>query len=474
MALDPWPSICDPPALYDGLAPSEADLVRLWEGQRFPAGALVSHNGLALRVAYRGRLAGGPGPDFRDAVIAAGGREWRGDVELHVAASAFRQHGHHRDPAYDNLILHVVFWDDEGGGTRLACGRSVPTLALAPWVARRSDELRRWLARPARWQEPCRTALARLGPAAVAAVLEEAGDARFREKADALAAAMAAADEEEVLYQGLLEGLGYSRNRDPFRRLAEDLPWQVLRRLLTAERPQGRVVAAEAALLGTAGFLPTEVSADPYVAALQERWWDQSAGQERQDAKRKAGETSAPTSHLPPPTSIFLPWELTGRPQNHPARRLAGAARLLVRHVDGGLLAGLLAALREELSALADALQAQGDGYWRDHYDLTSDPSRLPAGLIGPGRAGELAVNIVLPFARAWAESHNDDALAEAALAAYRRHPRTSSYGLLRSLSAALGSRATAGARRQQGMLHLFRRYCRRGGCADGGGCPLS
>ena len=105
--------IGDPVARYGGPPLSEADLVRLWEGQRFPPEALVNREGLALRVVYRGRPAGGPGPDFRDAVIAAGGQEWRGDVELHVAASAFRQHGHHRDPAYDNVVLHVVFWDDE-------------------------------------------------------------------------------------------------------------------------------------------------------------------------------------------------------------------------------------------------------------------------------------------------------------------------------------------------------------------------
>jgi len=462
--------IGDPRALNGGLPLSEADLVRLWEGQRFPAGALVSRKGLPLRVAYRGRLAGGPGPDFRDAVIAAGGQEWRGDVELHVAASAFRQHGHHRDPAYDNLVLHVVFWDDGRGETRLACGRSVPTLALAPWVARRANELRRWLARPARWQEPCRTALARLGPAAVAAVLEEAGDARFREKANAFAAAMAVAEEEEVLYQGLLEGLGYSRNRDPFRRLAEALPWQALRRLVAAERPQGRVAAAEAALLGAAGFLPTDVSADPYVTTLEERW----LGRETRATQHEAGDPSGPISHLPRPASIFLSWELTGRPQNHPARRLAGAARLLVRYVDGGLLAGLLVAVRAGPSALGGALQVAGDGFWRDHYDLTGGPTPLPLGLIGPGRAGELAVNIVLPFALAWAETRGDAALAEAAVDVFRRYPATSSYGLLRPLSAALGRRITAGARRQQGMLHLFRRHCRQGGCASGGRCPLA
>ena len=449
--------IADPVARYGGPPLSEADLVRLWEGQRFPPEALVNREGLALRVAYRGRPAGGPGPDFRDAVIAGGGQEWRGDVELHVAASAFRQHGHHRDPAYDNVVLHVVFWDDERVETRLACGRSVPTLALAPWVARRAEELHGWLTQPAHWQEPCHTALTRLGRAAVAAILEDAGDLRFREKANAFAAAIAVMEEEEALYRGLLEGLGYSRNRDPFRRLAETLPWRTLRPRLAAQAPEERLLAAEAALLGTAGFLAGEVSADPYVAALRERWRTRSAAE--------------------PPVSLvspLLPWELTGRPENHPARRLAGAARLLMRYVDGGLRAGLLATVAAGPAVLAGALRVAADGFWRDHHHLTSSRARLPAGLIGPGRAGELAVNIVLPFALAWGESHRDAPLAEAAVAVFRRYRRPSSYGALKSLSAALGSRVTTGARRQQGMLHLFRRYCRQGGCADGGGCPLA
>jgi len=173
-----------------------------------------------------------------------------------------------------------------------------------------------------------------------------------------------------------------------------------------------------------------------------------------------------------------LPWELTGRPQNHPARRLAGAARLLANHVDGGLGGGLLAAVIAGPAALAGALRIPADGFWRDRDDLTSGHARLPAGLIGPGRAGELAVNVVLPFALAWGESHGDAPLAEAAVAVFRRYPRPSSYGVLKSLSAALGSRVTKGARRQQGMLHLFRRYCRQGGCvgdaAGQGRCPLA
>ena len=88
---------------------SERELARLWRDQTFPPAALVTSEGEKLRVIYRGRSGGGPGPDFRDALIAAPGVLLRGDVELHVLSSDFRRHGHHRDPAYAGVALHVVF-----------------------------------------------------------------------------------------------------------------------------------------------------------------------------------------------------------------------------------------------------------------------------------------------------------------------------------------------------------------------------
>ncbi len=412
-------------------APSEAELVRLWEGQRFPSQALVSGDGWPLQVVFPGRpCSRGAGPDFRDAVIELRGRQVRGDVELHVLASAFRRHGHHRDHAYDNVILHVVFWDDSDN-TCLASGRRVPVVALGPWVARRAEELQAWLCRPALWQEPCCGANQRLGAEAVAAILDDAGDCRFQEKAATFAAALAEEDGDEVLYRGILEALGYSQNREPFRLLARALPWRQLRPCIRAHPPPERVLAAEGALLGRAGFLGP-LAGD--LGALPS--W----------SANKNGVGSPPLS-----------WCLAGiRPENHPARRLAGAARLLVRYLGKGLLAGLLEKVAE---ASAEGPRA-----------LTT-ALRVDDGLIGPGRADEIAVNVVLPFTLAWAQARQDKPLAQAALTLYQRYPKLSPYGILRRLTAALGPELTAGARRQQGMLHLFHRYCRQGGCNR---CPLA
>jgi len=190
-------------------------------------------------------------------------------------------------------------------------------------------------------------------------------------------------------------------------------------------------VAAEAVLLERAGFL----------GSLTE----------------KPGSLSLRAAYRAGVESLVLPWRLAGiRPGNHPARRLVGAARLLARYVGKGLLTGLL----------EKVVEASVDG-----PRLLATALRVDGGLIGPGRADEMAVNVVLPFALAWVRARQDEPLAQAALGLYRRYPKLSPYGILRRLTAALGPRLTAGARRQQGLLHLFHRYCRQGGCDR---CPLA
>jgi len=271
---------------------SERDLAHLWEGQRFPAEALRTVDGQTLRVIYRGRPAGGPGPDFRDAIIAAPWGLLQGDVELHVRSSDFRRHGHQRDPAYDGLALHLVFRHDEDDNTLLASGRRAPVVALADWVEGRAQDISRWLARPLQWQEPCRSAVARLGPEAVGEALDRLGTMRFRQKVAECGRRLPSEPLEELLWEGILEALGYGGQRQAFRLLARRLPWAQLRSSVLSLPARERAAPARRLLLDAMEEAPRQPAAQ--------------------------------------------------RPANRPQRRLEGAAALAARFASPGLERSLL------------------------------------------------------------------------------------------------------------------------------------
>ncbi|MEX2226521.1 MAG: DUF2851 family protein [Dehalococcoidia bacterium] len=436
------------PAAPDG-ALTESQLTAIWHGRRFPTGALVTRGGVPVQVIFQGRAGRGPGPDFRGAVIAGpSGLPLRGDVELHVRSSSFKQHGHEDDPAYVNVILHVVFEDDTGVDTPLPGGKTAPVIALAPWVARRAEDLQRWLATPVLWREPCHDAVMRLGEDGVRAALAGEGDRRLEVKAARAAETVRRHGVDQALYEGILEAMGYGGNAAPMLALARVLPWPLLDALTRSSHD--RRLHMEALLLGVAGLLPSQrrhaCPVAPHVGQLERAF--------------EAAELASLGSER---------WKLWGvRPENMPARRIAGCAALLAHHGAPSRLLNVLEARTVNEAVRPFAVAASG--YWRGCYDTCAAPVRLGNTFIGRSRALEIIINVVLPVAAA----SGDPAQAAKARALYEKLPRPSAYGVTRFIETALASegvRVRVDARGAQGMLALHRDWCTANGC---GRCPLS
>jgi hypothetical protein len=422
-----WLRLCEPP--QDPL--SEADLSLIWQGQRFPPEALTTADGRAVEVVNPGRRGGGSGPDFVDAVVRLDGVERHGDVELHVRASAFHGHGHDRDPAYTNLALHVVYQADERE-TRLQNGDLTPVAAFAPWLAGRAQELESWLQAPAIWQHPCRDATSRLGAAAVRAALETAGERRFAARAARLRTQVEGLGAEEALWRALLETLGVGGDRAGFRRLAAAFPAS----LAHAVRDLG------AALAYAAGLQPAKLGEEPTL-----------------------------------PAPLQPPLRAVGRPANRPGLRLAGLATL-VKRADGQASKRANGQGEGPLSQMALASVGMNSG----PSEPPNQGAKVPGGKdpahrlvaawsappgIGPGRAQELLVNAVLPFAAA-------RGLPRLALEALRRLPAPPAYGKTAFLESNLRpekGRIARNALQSQGLLDYVAQWCSQDGC---GRCPLS
>ena len=160
--------------------PSDGELAlqRRWAEGRWPSPWLRPElGGPPLRVHFAGRWNRGPGPDFRGAILLdAQGRARRGDVELHRRPAGWRSHGHHLDPAYDRVLLHVV------GDT--AGQHHGPPAALLPPDDHGDPSLAPQSLQPP--QPPCARVLRRAGAPAVAARLRRLARARLARKTAAL------------------------------------------------------------------------------------------------------------------------------------------------------------------------------------------------------------------------------------------------------------------------------------------------
>ena len=393
---------------------SEALLARLWREKATRHSLFVTSRGHKIKVLYPGRLNTLSGPDFKDALFYQDGLGLvRGDVELHLTSQDWQAHGHHRDANYNSVTLHAVAGAADKD-TPLSSGMEAPVISLSslmkqqegPQHAQHDDVLCKLLAKGGYQKPSCRDEAINL--------LERAGTARFLGKSRSFHRQMKNQLAQEVLYQALMEALGYSQNRHGFLELARQAPYGVVSRLVQASPPNLSISILEQHLLGVAGFanlLPNSLF---------------------------SGVPMAPAS-----------WRLFRvRPSNHPRQRIRGVAGLMARYCRAGLIQGLA------------ELVIQGSKASLEKGLIVEDASGGPA-FIGTSRAADMAVNMVLPFLHGWGLEKSDKPLASAALGLFQCWPPLENNSHITSTEAVLfPSRwlpLACRACEQQGVLHLQR-----------------
>jgi len=85
-------------------------------------------NGEFISIIKTGSYNTNSGPDFFNALIKIGTTSWAGNIEIHVNASDWFRHKHQSNPAYDNIILHVVYNND--AVIQRSNNDPIPTLVL--------------------------------------------------------------------------------------------------------------------------------------------------------------------------------------------------------------------------------------------------------------------------------------------------------------------------------------------------------
>lgn len=354
----------------------------IWQHQYYNKAALCTTDGEPLEIIKPGMLNTNQGPDFLMARIRAGETAWAGNIELHVLASDWQQHGHTEDEHYRNVILHVVWKDDTPkqdnlGFPVLELQSRVPKLLLSRY--KKLMESPSFI--------PCGTALSAVPELVITAWKEKLQVERLEEKVRSIFAALLETGDhwEEVFWRYLCRNFGTKVNSGAFEAMARTLPFQVM------SRNRQSLVKLEALLMGQSGLLSDSYT-DDYPLELKREYLL---------TKRKY--------HLARPVETVL--FLRMRPLAFPTIRLSQLAHFI--HQFDKPFARIINT--NDIEDIRRMFRLPVSEYWNNHYRFDHVSGRKNK-TMGEEMTGNIIINTISPFVFAWGIYQSDENMKQKAL----------------------------------------------------------
>ena len=383
----------------------------IWEHCLWAGFAQRTTDGRTVEILSVGEHNRDAGPDYSHARIRIDGREWIGNIEIHVCSSDWTKHRHHLDKAYDTVILHVVRTADKP--VYNSRGELVPQCELQ--YPGDKDYLSGLFAAAQQMD----SAVARIGCAEQllrepALLTEGWRRTLLRKRMECKRASIMRLLEitkgswEHALYISLARNFGFHTNSVPFEELAISTPLSCL------QKHRNNLFQLTALLMGQAGL-------------IQE---DEQMAKEYDFLRNKFGLT---------PLDAGIWKHARMRPQNSPELRIQQFAQLIYK--SESLLSKILE--YNDLKELLPLFEVEKMG--RSSIDI-------------------LLINTVIPYKYAYALYRNDSQKAEEALR-LMEHIAPENNTIVRQWRV-LGQQIKNAAY-TQALLHLYQNYCQHHECIN-------
>ena len=372
------------------------------------------------------------GPDFFNSKLKINGVEWVGNIEIHVKASDWIRHGHSSDPAYENVILHVVAVSDK----RISRGDG----SLIPQVELTFPEkfFRTYSALAEESESvKCFNMLSSLPLLNKEDWLESLAVERMQQKAKKVKEihSSTTGDWEQTCFVLLARGLGFGLNGDPFEILAKSVPLRIL------HHHSDNIFQLEALLFGQAAMLDSSLHIfDEYYQGLCREYYFLA---------RKYG--------LKPMKPGLWKYSRT-RPQNFPHRRIAFLANSTL---NGFSLFTKLLEAGNDVDKLAESFDMKAEGYWKSHYAFDTEVRNVPSEL-SDASLRLLIINVAVPLLYAYASASGNLDLGEKIVSMMQDLPPENN-AIIKQWKL-LGLEAKD-ASRSQALIHLRKEYCDKNKC---------
>jgi len=226
---------------------------------------LVLVNKKRVEILNIGVLNHDAGPDFFNAKIKIDQEILVGNIEIHIKASDWISHKHTNDKKYDNVILHVVYENDNP----IFDSNNLPilTLELKPYLDPKLLNKYKILEQQ-QSVIPCEPIFSLPNEFKLNNWLHRLVFERLEKKCDRIEVLLKANNNnwEQTFYVLTAQYFGQKTNEQAFEWLAKNLPLQVI------AKHKDKLSQIEALVLGIAGFFDKELKND-YLKFLQKEYF---------------------------------------------------------------------------------------------------------------------------------------------------------------------------------------------------------
>ncbi|MCR5713083.1 MAG: DUF2851 family protein [Prevotella sp.] len=347
----------------------------VWKHKLFPLVELKTTDGKPVEVIDPGLHNHNSGPDFFNAKVKISQTLWVGNVEIHDKSSDWFLHGHDKDQAYDNVVLHVTGKPDiEVTNT---AGQYIPQMVLeVPSTIRENyEELLRTDQYP-----PCYQIIPDLTTLNIHAWMAALQTERLEQKTEAIIRRVKRMNGswENAYFLTLARNYGFGINGDTFEEWATHIPFSAI------AHHRDKLFQIEAVFMGQAGLLD--------INAIPERYQQEALNEGYYAKLRSEYLYLAHKFSLYP--MDYKRWKfLRLRPQNFPHIRLSQLANLYYEHKTG--LSQLVEC--KDLFSMQSLLSTRVTPYWETHYTFGSI-SDLNEKNLSPFSMNLLMINTCIPM----------------------------------------------------------------------------
>ena len=335
---------------------------------------LKTFNGEEITIINVGQYLELAGPDFFNAQITIGNQKWAGNVEIHIKSSDWYVHHHERDEVYENVILHVV-WEHDTEIFRKN-NTEIPVLELKKYVDAATITNYQSLISPKSWIF-CEKQLKEIDGFTINNWLERLFFERLERKSKPIFELLVQTkhDWEAVLFCLLAKNFGLNTNGEIFSKIAQSIPFSVIR------KESFEVENLEALLLGSAGLLDSEKE-DTYFKDLKFRYFYLLHKYQLEKG-------------IVEPVQFFK-----HRPDNFPTIRLSQLANLYHGHQN------LFSRISTATSAkgIYEIFEISASDYWQNHYQFDKESPKKKKKL-SLSFVDLITINTIIPLQFAYAKS---------------------------------------------------------------------